>query len=492
MPDQFLHGVASGDPLADGVVLWTRVTTDADSLPVRWRMATDPELGEIVAEGDAHAEAERDHCVHVDVDGLRPGSVYYYGFTAGGAQSPVARTRTLPAGDVQRLRFAMCSCAKFNAGRFNAYARIAERKDLDFLLHLGDYVYEASQTPPASQTPSPDIGRPFDPPGECRTLAEYRTRYAQYRLDPDVQALHHALPMIATVDDHELADGAWADGSTEHHPGEHGPWAQRRADAFRARWEWLPARMPDPADPTRVFRSVSVGSLADLFLLDVRSRRDEPVLGPEMSAPERSMMGTEQREWLFEALGDSTADWRFVATPSILTRTWVDGAGEPLRTALLKLKLMDEDGTGPDEDQWDGYPAERADLLDVLEPLEDVVVLSSDIHVCVAAEVRSDFETAAVEFTSPSLTSQNLDDKLGVEPRADVITDAEQAFVEALDHVHWTEFSGHGYVVVDVDEARARAEWWLVDGLGGHDSGERRAATFEVPSGAPRLRPGLG
>jgi alkaline phosphatase D len=486
----FLHGVASGDPTPSGVVIWTRVTTEDDDVAVTWRVATDAELGDVVASGEARASAARDHCVHVDLDGLEPGTTYFYGFEAGGESSPVARTRTLAA-EPQRLRFAQVSCAKFNAGHFNAYGRIAERDDLDFLLHLGDYIYEASQTPPPSQTPSPDMGRPFDPPGECRTLADYRTRYAQYHLDPDVQALHHALPMIATLDDHELADGAWRDGAQEHREDEHGPWADRKAAAFQARWEWLPARPPDPADTTRVFRAIRAGGLADILLLDIRSRRDEPALDPVMSEPGRSMLGDEQREWLLGELDASTAAWRLVGSPSIVHRTWVDDAGEPLTTALLKLKLCDEDAEGPDEDQWDGYPAERALLLERFAALDDVVVLSSDIHVCVASELRGDDGTpASVEFTTPSLTSQNLDEKLKVEPRADVIADSERAFVAALDHVHWCDFSGHGYAVIDVDADRVRAEWWLVDTIMERSGGERQAAAFEVARGHKTLSPG--
>ena len=260
MARAFAHGVASGDPLADRVVIWTRISSGADRVPVDWKLARDPGLDEVIAEGDAEAVAERDHTVHVDVPGLEPATTYYYGFEAGGESSPVARTRTLPGSDAERARFAICSCAKFNAGFFNAYARIAERSDLDFVLHMGDYIYEASNTPPKSQTPGADIGRPFEPRDECRTLTDYRTRYAQYRSDPDVQALHHALPLIATLDDHELADGAWAEGADNHRPEEHGPWAERREAAFRARWEWLPARPPDPADPSRVFRSVKLGA----------------------------------------------------------------------------------------------------------------------------------------------------------------------------------------------------------------------------------------
>ena len=489
-PTVFQHGVASGDPTPGAIVLWTRVTTERDDEPVVWRLARDAELKEVVESGQTSAQARHDHCVHVDVGGLEQDTTYYYGFESQGEASPVGRTKTLPAAP-ERVRFAQVSCAKYNAGWFNAYARIADRADeLDFLLHLGDYIYEASQTPPASQTPSPDIGRPFEPPGECRTLAEYRTRYAQYHRDPQIQAVHHAMPMIATLDDHELADGAWRDGAEEHREAEHGPWAERKAAAFQARWEWLPTRPPDPADPTRVFREVPLGDLADLYLLDIRSRRDQPALEPEMSRPDRTMLGAEQRDWLLGALDASTAAWRLVGSPSIMHRTWVDNGGEPLTKALLKLKLMDEDAEGPDEDQWDGYPAERAQLLERFAALEDVVVLSSDIHVCVASELRLDDGTpASVELTTPSLTSQNLDDKLKVAPRDEVIAESERMFCAALDHVLWCDFSGHGYAVIDVDRERVRAEWWLVDSLREGDDGEHRAAAFAVARGARKLAP---
>ena len=488
----FDHGVASGDPSTDRVVLWTRVTTDEESVPVGWVLARDEGLTDVVARGTATAHAARDHIVHIDACGLEPGTTYHYRFETDAGFSETARTRTLPD-DPERVRFAICSCAKFNAGFFNAYARMAEHEQLDFLLHLGDYIYEASNTPPKSQTPGADIGRAFDPLGECRTLADYRRRYAQYRRDPDVQQLHRRLPMIATLDDHELADGAWAGGSTEHRPGEHGPWEERRAAALRARWEWLPARQPDPHDPTRVFRAIRLGRLADIMLLDIRSRRDEPVRDPEMSDPARTMLGTEQRDWLLGELEASAAAWRIVATPSIFTRTWCEEPEEPLRTALAKLKLIDEDGGGPDHDQWDGYPAERALLTGHLRDrsIEDVVLLSADIHVSVAAVVDdvATGEPVAVELTSPSLTSQNLDEKLGVEPRSEEIVASERAFIDALDHVEWCEFAGHGYVVCDVDRDRIRAEWWLVDGVLEPLPGESRVAAYEVRRGAPLLTP---
>jgi len=485
--DPFQHGVASGDPLPDRVIIWTRLTTDAPSARLHWVVARDPELRHVVAVGEATARAQHDHTVHVDVTGLEPGTEYHYCFLAGAASSPVGSTRTLPGHDAERLRFAMCSCAKFNAGHFNAYARIAERDDLDFVLHLGDYIYEASQTPPASQTPSPDIGRPFEPRTECRTLAEYRTRYAQYRRDPDVQALHRRLPLIATLDDHELADGAWAGGATEHRDAEHGPWAARRDAALRARWEWLPARRPDPSDPTRVFRSVQAGALAELLLLDVRSRRDEPVAGPAMADPARSMLGAEQRAWREPRRVRTHAGWRIVVSPSIMSPTWVPDPDEPLRTALLKLKLVHPEGIAPDEDQWDGYPAERASLLDRFAAHDDVVVLSGDIHVSVAGELRHRGDVVAVELTTPSLTSQNLDEKLGVAQRDPAIDAAEEALADGLG-LEWCELASHGYVVVDVDPARVRGEWWHVAGVLERTADEQCAAAYEVPRGVAAFR----
>jgi alkaline phosphatase D len=468
-------------------MIWTRVTADEESVGVNWRLATDPGLHDVVGSGEVHARAERDHCVHVDLVGLDPGRTYYYGFRAEGQDSPIGRTWTL-RDEADRLRFAACSCAKYNAGYFNAYARIAEREDLDFLLHLGDYIYEAGNVPAKGQTPGADIGRDFEPLGECRTLEEYRMRYSQYHRDPDVQAMHLALPIIPMLDDHELADGAWAGGSDAHDPEEHGPWQARREAAFRARWEWLPARPPDTEDPSRVFRGVRVGDLADLFLLDIRSRRDRPIVGDGIEDPDRSMLGAEQRQWLLGELDRSDAAWRVLATPSIFTRTWCGEPGEPLTTALVKLKLMDEDAEGPDEDQWDGYPAERAALMERFRSLDDLVLLSADIHVSIAREVTGNGrDPVAVEITAPSLTSQNLDEKLGVAPRSEEIQSSERAFLSAFDHVHWCEFASHGYLVMDVDPTRVRAEWWHVDGVLEPLAGERRAAAYEVKRGSHQL-----
>jgi alkaline phosphatase D len=449
----FRHGVASGDPDTERVVIWTRpASLDGQAVDLGWMLATDSDLREVVASGSATATAETDHTVAVDVGGLEPGRTYWYAFESGGQRSPVGRTRTLPGPDVEHLRFAAVSCAKFNSGFFNGYARIAEREDLDFVLHLGDYIYEASQTPPASQTPGADIGRPFDPLHECKTLADYRLRYAQYRSDPDTQALHHVHPMLATLDDHELADGAWRDGADEHRPERDGPWSERRAAAFRARTEWIPQRLPDPAEPERVFRTVGIGAL------------------------------------LFESLARSTPSWRLLANSSVLSHTWARGISDELHQGLRSLKLIAADG-GPDPDQWDGYPHERAALLDLLEG-RDSIVLSGDVHVAMAIELRHSAKPndppLAAEFVTASLTSQNLDDKKGWGYRKGSLA-VERELLEVLPSILWCDMDSHGYMVIDVTPERVVVEHWFVDGVLARTTTERLAASWVVKRGSSEI-----
>jgi alkaline phosphatase D len=490
----FQHGVASGDPLTDRVVLWTRVNpeTGTAGVGVAWVLARDDGLSEVVASGTATAEAAHDWTVHVDVDGLEPASSYWYAFRALDEDSPVGRTRTLAA-EPDHARFAMVSCAKFNAGFFNAYARIAERDDLDFLLHLGDYIYEASNTPPASQTPGADIGRPFEPLHECVTLDDYRARYNQYHRDPDVQLLHSRHPLIPTLDDHEFADGAWRDSAAEHKP-EYGPWTERKAHAFQAREEWLPVRRPDPADPERVWRVVPLGSLADLILLDTRTQRDEPVPAPGLDDPTRTALGAEQRAWLWDRLSESTAQWRLLANPSVMGQTWNPELPTDLRPALKKVKLIADDEQGPDWDQWDGYPAERDALLGHINDndMENVVILSGDVHVSLTLDLHRDpFHSTdapiAVEIVTPSLTSQNLDDKMGWPCRDEQSLAAERRAVEFLPHWKWVDLDSHGYVIVDVTPARLTAEYWHLDTVLERTPNEERASVWAVDHGTSTL-----
>jgi alkaline phosphatase D len=478
----FRHGVASGDPLPDRVVIWTRVTGAAEPAEVSWTMARDPELTDVVASGRQAVSSDDDYCVHVDVEGLAPDTHYWYAFELGNERSPVARTRTLPGAGCERLRLATVSCAKYSGGFFNGYARIAERDDLNFVLHLGDYIYEVSNHPPPSQTPPADIGRSYDPDGECITLEDYRRRYAHYRLDPDVQALHHAHPVIATVDDHEFADGVWREGSVEHREDRDGPWSVRRAAAFRSRWEWQPYRMPDPSQPERVFRSIDLGGLAELFIIDTRSRRDEPV--PEtMLDPSAGQLGAEQKAWLLDALSRSTTPWRLLGNSSVMAPIWSEGIPADVEDALITLKLVNAEATGPDPDQWDGYPYERAEILRALEGAPaGAVVLSGDVHIGLASELRVDDRTVAGEFVTTSLTSQNVDDKKGW-ARGTKSVPLQEGYVRAVPTVLWCDFDAHGYMTVEVTPESVTGEWWFVDTVLERTAGQARGAAFRVSAG---------
>jgi alkaline phosphatase D len=485
----FAHGIASGDPTAHAVVIWTRVDRhDEPMLGVGWTVATDPLLRRVVASGATTTSAARDWTVHVDVEGLRPGSTYYYGFELDGEHSPVGRTRTLPGDDAERCRFAFVSCAKFNAGFFNVYGRLAERDDLDFVLHLGDYIYEASNTPPKNQTPGADIGRPFEPLGECRTLSDYRMRYDQYRRDPDVQALHAAHPVIATLDDHEFADGAWRCGSDNHDEDRDGPWAVRRSAALQARWEWLPARLPEPGDPSRVHRSVRIGDLAELFLLDYRSRRDRPVAGPEMFAANRTALGQDQKTWLLDGIANCDARWRMIGNPSPFAQTWQPGLSDELHHSMRALKFMHATDDAVDEDQWDGYPAERDQILAAIEAAGPgrSVVLAGDLHVSLALELAGTNGPFVAEVVTPSITSQNLDEKLHLTPRTTALA-IEADFVDAIPGLQWCELESHGYVVAEVSHQRIALQWWFVDTVLQRTTVETLGNEMMLVHGDPRL-----
>ena len=344
-------------------MLWTHVTSDA-AVPVEWTVARDEKLRDVLAEGAAEATRDADGTVHVDVDGLEPGDAPTSTASARSVRRrrPGAPARCPPTHE--HVRLAMVSCAKFNAGFFNAYARIAERTDLDFLLHLGDYIYEASNTPPKSQTPGADIGRPFDPLHECVTLADYRTRYRQYRARPRRAASARRAPRDRDARRPRVRRRRVArrrrlstSPSTDRGPSGGPTRSARGRSGCRC-------AVPTPAIPSGCGDGVPIGDLADLFLIDTRTRRDEPVPEPAMSDPSRTALGPEQREWLLEALDASTRGWRLLANPSVMGQTWNPALPDDVRDALRKVKLLADDMLGPDFDQWDGYPAEREALFD--------------------------------------------------------------------------------------------------------------------------------
>lgn len=491
-PDPFRHGVASGDPLADRVILWTRITLLDESEPeVAWVVARDAELADVVASGVTQTSESVDFTVRVDAAGLEPGTTYFYGFTCAGQRSPVGRTKTAPAGPTDRLRFALVSCAKYTAGYFNVYGRVAERDDLDFLLHVGDYIYEYGNVDPKANGPA--IGRAVDPPHECWTLEHYRRRYAHYRLDPDVQLVHERHPIIATLDDHEIADNAWREGAKLHDPEKHGEWGVRKAAALRAWREWIPSRLPPPPDEDRIYRTIPLGDLADLFMLDGRTNRDEQTQTSEMDAPDRSILGDDEEQWLMSELEGSEATWRLVGNDVMIGQVFTDYLPEELGEPLSEVGVLTKREHGPEPDQWDGYTAERDRLFRFLEKrqIPNVVFLSGDVHTAWAVELKRhpddpDERPAAVEIVTASITSENLDEYLGADPRTESLP-IEQEVDKGNPHVRWVDLDSHGYVLVDVTPERLEAEWWFVETTQQRDDGEHRAAVWRVKAGEPRL-----
>jgi alkaline phosphatase D len=476
----FRHGVASGDPLADRVVLWTRVSGVLTPTPVVWTVATDRELAQVVASGAALAAADSDFCLSVDVDGLSPASTYYYGFSAGGVTSPVGRTRTSRAReDGREIRLGVVSCSSYADGPFVAYARLVE-KDVDLVVHLGDYIYEASAA-------DGDLARPSVPDRTPVTLADYRARHAQYREDPDLQRLTATVPLAAVWDDHDVADNAWRGGAPRHDPGRDGPWELRRAAALRAWLEWMPVRRPDPMAPERIWRSLDLGGVAELLLLDTRhDGRDRQVAAgdPDPAAAvvdrARSLVSGAQRDWLTDRLRGSAATWRVLANQVVLSPLGLPAPG-PLEEVAERIGLV-VDGEVINPDAWDGYVAERRRLVDVLASVPDSVVLTGDIHSSWALDVPGADGPVAVEIVVPSVTSTSFADQVA---GPDLVTDAIAAVFDAeLRHLRWVDLSRHGYAVVSLTPGRVAADWWHVDLAEGT---ERRAASWGVDTGDRRL-----
>ncbi|MGB1142637.1 MAG: alkaline phosphatase D family protein, partial [Halioglobus sp.] len=270
---QFLHGIASGDPLSDRVILWTRITPDEEGVAgLAWEVASDAQFTDVVASGSGTTDASVDYTAKVDVTDLEPGAHYYYRFTSGDNVSAVGSTRTLPVGQVAAASFAVVSCSNYPAGFFHVYREVANQ-ELDAVLHLGDYIYEYAADGYASER-AEEFGRVSDPETEIVSLSDYRRRYAQYRTDNDLQAAHAAHPFIVVWDDHEItnhesANNPWTEGAQNHQPETEGSFEDRKAAAVQAWYEWLPVRPPS-AQQDIIYRHFNYGDLLDLFMLDTR------------------------------------------------------------------------------------------------------------------------------------------------------------------------------------------------------------------------------
>lgn len=470
----FRHGVASGDPLTDRVILWTRISAPLTAtIEVQWRIGADPELNQVLRAGTTTTDAGRDFTVKVDPSGLAPGTTYYYRFEALGTRSPVGRTRTLPVGALDRLRLAFTSCSQYDDGFFNVYGAMARRADLDAVLHLGDYIYENGG--------QGALGRAHEPPREIVSMQDYRIRYAQYRADPDLQEAHRQHPWICVWDDHESANDSWKDGAENHNDGE-GDWATRKTIATQVYHEWMPIRTPDPADLTRIYRHFAFGDLVDLIVWETRlfgrdRQADNLTQRSVIDDPGRSMMGFEQEDWLAAQITSSQARWRVYGNQTMFAQLHV--LNTLLANDVVNVELLD---IPANPDQWDGYEANRDRIFDQWrsQNVRNNVVITGDIHTSWANELTpspgdltqygpiSGRGSMGVEFITPSVTSSGL-------PEIDTIADVIRL---VNTHIKYVETASHGYVLLDITPERCQGEFWYADTIAEPSATERFAAAF--------------
>ena len=486
----FRHGVASGDPLGTAVILWTRVTPTELALPgsgmgptvtVDWEVAADAAFGQLVQRGSVTASPAADHTVKVDVTGLAPYTRYFYRFRALGDTSPVGRTQTAADdGRLHALRIALVSCSNWTGGYFTAYRYLAQRDDLDLVLHLGDYIYEYGNDGDR-YGPATLVGkRDHEPAVEMTTLTHYRQRQAQYKTDPDLQAAHAALPWIVIFDDHEVTDNSYDTGAANHQEGE-GDFRTRRAAAYQAYLEWMPIRLPDqnvPHQGIRFWRRFFFGPLADLSVIETRQHRSEQVAGvadalfgfdsPQLNDPARVVMEPEQLAWLTTGIADPSRRWHLIGNQTVFTRV-AAGRDLPGRDRLLEAGIG-VNGAVFNTDQWDGYGDDQLEVLQAMAASPtDTVVLTGDIHSSWANDVPLDAGSYApagplnnsvgVEFVCPSVTSDGFAEILGGAEQATAATTSLQA---ANPHLRYLDGIGHGYAVLDVTTERVQTDFFFV------------------------------
>jgi len=451
----FTLGVASGDPMPDGVVLWTRLAPkplEGGGMPpvvvgVEWEVARDPRFTSIAQKGIALARPELGHSVHVEVAGLEPARDYWYRFRAGDEISRIGRTRTAPpaGAPADRIRFAVCGCNHYEQGYFTAFRRIAEEQ-FDFVFHTGDYIYEGAPEPGRSDRIRYHVGQ------ETFTLVDYRNRYALYKSDRDLLAAHASAPFVVSWDDHEVSNNYAGDFDENGTPPE--VFVLRRAAAYQAYYEAMPLRASawPSGSHMQIHRRLQFGNLIDLNVLDTRQWRSDQACGDgshsncaEALAPDRTMLGPEQEKWLFANLGSPTGKWTVI--------------GQQVPTYVRDMAQIDPDGRFS-MDKWDGYVAARKRLYDRLQETRapNPIVLSGDVHMHFGADLKADFSnprsaTIGVEFTNSSITS--------IGDGFDVFSGWEQV---KGDNPHIKFHSGRrGYVACTATPASMRADFKILD-----------------------------
>lgn len=512
----FLHGVASGDPLQDKVILWTRLTpVDLNArLRVTWEIATNDQFKQNLKTGTVQTTKTDDFTVKVDATGLQAGMTYYYRFRFGSKVSPVGQTKTLPV-TTNKVSFAVCSCSNYPAGYFYVYREMA-KQNVDVVIHLGDYIYEYGADGYATEDAA-KLGRtlPSDNNKEIIKLDDYRKRYALYRQDKDLQAVHQRHPFIVIWDDHELANDTWREGA-ENHQSNEGPFLERKLAALQAYFEWMPIRPVSSTDHLNIYRQFNFGSLVQLTMLDTRiiardkqleykdymiaSGLDAQKFQADLTDPKRTLMGYTQRDWLVDKLQQSTATWNVVGQQVLMSKMWIPAellaslgqitsggtSSDTLAkmtaqiTELVTLKLRLEQGDPTltvqekarvttlvpyNLDAWDGYYAEREFLYDKLAEFnKKIIVLAGDTHNAWTSYLYSQKgEYIGVELATSSVSSPGLEKYLSIP-----LTQLQQfefAFTTLIDELAFCNLNQRGYLMVTLDDKQVLSDWIFVDSI---------------------------
>ncbi|MFD2177487.1 alkaline phosphatase D family protein [Veronia pacifica] len=495
----FEHGVASGDPTQTAVILWTRVTTAANQVTVHWEVATDKSFSSISQQGQIITDGSRDFTVKVDADKLAPGTRYFYRFLCNGRYSPVGQTKTLSEGDIDAASLAVVSCSNYPAGYFNVYREIVNQHQntpFDAVLHLGDYIYEYGSAGYATED-AEAMGRLPSKGKECLSLDDYRKRYGQYRSDPDLQALHASIPMIAVWDDHELANDAWKEGAENHDPSE-GEFAVRRAAAAAAWVEWLPVRENTDSNML-IYRDFNFGNLIDLYMLDTRViGRDKPLEYPasgdaaevekvirESYSPNRQLLGDSQKQWLTERLASNDAKWSVLGQQVLMTKmnlpqnvlmaifALLNAPAEQKADAMSAvaaaiqayLQLEDKESVPHlpyNLDAWDGYYSDREWLFAQFEKNnKSLISLAGDTHNAWSGELKSQANNdIGVEFATSSVSSPGLEKYLAIDESA--LKEFEFTLPLLIKDLTYTDLSQRGFMAIHASHQQLTARWHFV------------------------------
>lgn len=525
-PVSFEHGVASGDPRADGAVIWTRVTpSDPSTRSVRvdWSVWRDGDASAAVAGGTVETGPERDFTVKIPVTGLQPGVEYRYAFTSGEQRSPQGRVRTLPVGPTSEAVLAVASCQLYPGGLFNAWDAVSKLERLDAVVHLGDYIYEYGAEPDDyGMDHGVRLNRAPLPAHEIVTLADYRQRHAQYKTDPDLQAAHARAAFICVWDDHEIANDTWTRGAENHQAETEGEFRARKAAALKAYFEWMPIREPEGGlTEDAIYRSFDFGDLASLLMVETRLlARDQQLTyaadmpmtsaGPDLAAfeakrndPTRDLLGDRQRGWIRDTLAASKAagrPWQVLGNQVVMGRVQgpdISKLASRLEIMALMASLKPEVraqvqqaqqlfslGVPFNLDSWDGYPAGRERLYAAFaEAGVEPIVLAGDSHAFWVNDLKdASGRRAAVEFGTSSISSPSPGDHVPGVPLGAALNAANEEVVLC-------DQSAKGYILLTLTPEQARAELRTVSTIMAKPYRAGTLKTFTVAKTATGLGP---